>query len=75
MLMRQEPLDKIPPAHWREFRSHLFTAIDGNNFDTKTWRPTNTETAVGYVDLHVDRNQALSWLKRDAASFKGKTKR
>lgn len=73
-LMRQEPLDKIPPTHWREFMPHLFPAMDGNNFNTKTWRPTSTETAAGYIDLHVDRLQALQWLKSEATRFKGKTK-
>jgi hypothetical protein len=74
MLMQQEPLDKIPIEHWRDFRAHLFPMLNGNNSDTKTWRAKNTEAEVGYIDLHVDRGQASAWLKRDAASFKGKTK-
>jgi hypothetical protein len=28
----------------------------------------------GYIDLHVLRSQAIQWLRRDAISFKGKTK-
>jgi hypothetical protein len=73
-LMKQEPLDKIPSDHWREYRAHLFTTLSRDNFNTKTWRPTNTETAVGYIDLHVDRNEASAWLTRDAAAFMGKAK-
>jgi hypothetical protein len=74
VLMKQEPLDKIPMEHWREFKVHLFPMLDGNNLDTKTWRPKNGETEVGYVDLHLDRSQASAWLKREAVPFKGKTK-
>jgi hypothetical protein len=73
-LMKQEPLDKIPVDHWREFRAHLYPMVSGNNFDTKTWRAKKTETEVGYIDLHVDRGQASAWLKGDALSFRGKTK-
>jgi hypothetical protein len=72
MLMRQEPLDKIPAEHWREFRIQM--GFDSDNFNVKTWRPKKIEVEIGYVDLHVDRGQASAWLVRDAAAFRGKTK-
>jgi hypothetical protein len=74
-LIRNEPLDKIDQLHWREFYVHLHAAAEGNNFNTYSWVPDQKDFGRrGYVDLHVDRSQAMSWLSRDASSFKGRTK-
>jgi hypothetical protein len=74
-LRRNELLDKIDPAHWKEFFVHLHAAMQGDNFNTYSWIPDPKDFGRrGYVDLHVDRSQASSWLHRDASSFKGKTK-
>jgi hypothetical protein len=74
-LMRKEVLEKIEPAHWKEFFVHLFAATQGDNFNTYSWAPDRNDFGRrGYVDLHVDRSQAASWLDRTASSFKGRTK-
>jgi hypothetical protein len=70
-LVRNEILEKIPHEHWRAFYVHLFPALDGDNFHTKSWTPS--ETPKNYLDLHVNRPDAVIWLDRDAVTFKGKT--
>lgn len=73
-LVRNEVIEKVPSEHWREFRVHLFGALDNDNFKTHSWHfQPSSLAAQRYVDLHVERSQALKWLKDDAASFKGKT--
>jgi hypothetical protein len=39
-LMRKEVVEKIPSEHWREFRVHLFGALDNDNFKTYSWHVT-----------------------------------
>ena len=74
-LMRQEPLEKISSDHWKDHRVHLFAARDGDNFSTYSWSPTTQPFGKRqYIDLHVERFQAISWLQRDASGFKGRTK-
>jgi hypothetical protein len=70
-LLRNEILEKIPPEHWSAFYVHLFPALDGDNFHTKSWTPS--EKPQNYLDLHVNRPEAATWLDRDAAAFRGKT--
>jgi hypothetical protein len=71
-LMRKELIVKIEPDHWKDY---LFAAREGDNFNTYSWWPGKTDFGRrGYIDLHVERTQVISWLRRDAASFKGKTK-
>ena len=73
-LMRKEVTEKIPADHWREFRVHLFGALDNDNFRTYSWhvRPSSA-TELKYIDLHVNRPEAAIWLDRDAVAFRGKT--
>lgn len=71
-LMRHEVLERIPRNHWSEFRVTLFGALEGDNFNVKSWSPK--EKAQGYLDLHVERDGVSEWLKRDAIMFKGRTK-
>jgi hypothetical protein len=73
-LMRKEVIDKIPTNHWREFRVHLFAALDSDNFRTYSWHFKPSSTAeLRYIDLHVNRSEAAIWLDRNAVAFKGKT--
>ena len=72
-IMRSELLDKISPDHWREHFVHLFAATQGDNFNTYSWSPDAKNFGRrGYVDLHVGRSQAASWLRGDALPFKGR---
>jgi hypothetical protein len=71
-IVRDEVLEKIPSIHWREFRVSLYPAFDGDNFHVKSWSPN--EKLQGYLDLHVERGEAISWLKIDAVAFKGKAR-
>jgi hypothetical protein len=74
-LMRTELLEKIEPSHWKEFFIHLHAAAQNDNFNTYSWTPDQRDFGRrGYVDLHVDRSQAISWLRRDASSFRGRAK-
>jgi hypothetical protein len=70
-LLKDEILEKISPDHWRTFYVFLFPALDGDNFHTKSWTPS--QTPQNYLDLHVNRREAERWLRRDAETFKGKT--
>ena len=70
-LLRNEILEKIPPEHWRTFYVFLFPALEGDNFHTKSWTPS--DTPQNYMDLHVNRREAETWSDRDAAAFRGKT--
>jgi hypothetical protein len=70
-LLKDEILEKIPAEHWRNFYVFLFPALNGDNFHTKSWTPS--QTPQNYLDLHVDLREAASWLDRDAAAFRGKT--
>jgi hypothetical protein len=74
-LMRNELLEKIEPEHWKEFFIHLYAATQNDNFNTYSWTPDQNDFGRrGYIDLHVDRSQAITWLLRDASSFRGATK-
>lgn len=74
-LMRKELLEIIPADHWKEHFVHLFATKDDDNFNVYSWSPTtNPFGKRAYVDLYVERPQAMAWLRRDAASFKGRTK-
>jgi hypothetical protein len=73
-LMRKELLEKIEPEHWKGFFIHLHAAAQDDNFNTYSWAPDQNDFGRrGYVDLHIDRSQATSWLNRDASFFRGKT--
>ena len=72
--MRKEVIDKIPAEHWREWRVHLFGALSHDNFGTFSWHVQPSASAEkGYLDLHVERSQAIEWLRREAFKFKGRT--
>jgi hypothetical protein len=73
-LMQSEPLQKIEADHWKNHYVHLFAAREGDNFNTYSWLQAGDIGRRGYIDLHVLRSQATQWLRRDAVSFKGKTK-
>jgi hypothetical protein len=74
-LVRDELLERIPPSHWKECFVHLHAAAQDDNFNTFSWVPDRHDFGRrGYVDLHVSRSQGVSWLRRDASSFKGQTK-
>ncbi len=83
-LSRQEPLQPIERDYWRrqnwidptswmrvDTRKGTFAGILDDNFQTRTVTVTDTER---YVDIHVDRAQALLWLRGAAKSFIGKNK-
>jgi hypothetical protein len=74
-LVRNEPLDKIKPDHWRDHFVHLFAARENDNFNTYSWMATPQGAVKPYVDLHVERAGLMTWLKNDAASFRGKKKK
>lgn len=73
-LMRKEVFEKISPDHFKEFRVHLFGALEKDNFQTYTWhiQPSGTAEKT-YLDLHVSRVEATEWLSTDAKDFKGRT--
>jgi hypothetical protein len=71
-LLRNEVLEKISPDYWRTFYVHLWPACDSDNFHTKSWNPD--DKLQNYLDLHVNRPEAVIWLDRDAAAFRGKRK-
>lgn len=83
-LSRQEPLQEIEKGYWRrqnwidpaswmrvDTRKGTFAGIVDDNFLTRTVTVTDSER---YVDIHVDRAQALLWLRGAAKSFIGRNK-
>jgi hypothetical protein len=83
-LSRQEPLQEIAKSYWGrqnwidptswmliDARKGTFAGILDDNFLTRTVTVTDTER---YVDIHVDRAQALLWLRGAAKSFIGKNR-
>lgn len=76
-LVREEPLNKIPSDHWKDFRIHWPAAfeldfsksgrvvgIESDNFPVGTYSlSASNEKSRRYMDLHMDRLEALAWLK------------
>jgi hypothetical protein len=74
IIMRSEVIEEIPADHWKEFRVHLFAALENDNFHTYSWHIKPSTTAEKkFVDLHVDRDESARWLQQDATAFKGRT--
>jgi hypothetical protein len=79
-LNKTEPLVAIPPDHWRDFNIDWHSVIVGEtNFDTRTENPRDSSTPIHrrgcFIDLHVDREIAVAWLKEEAPAYKGSVER
>lgn len=83
-LTRQEPLQEIDKQYWRgqnwidpiswtrmDSQKGTFAGFAQDNFQTRTVTLTDTER---YADIHVDRAQALLWLRGAAKTFIGRNK-
>lgn len=83
-LTRQEPLQEIDKRYWRrqnwidpiswmriDTRKGTFAGFTDDNFQTRTVTVTDSER---YADIHVDRAQALLWLRGAAKTFIGRNK-
>lgn len=75
-LNRSEPLVEIPPDHWRNFHIEWVSVIgQKDNFETKSDNRHDHKTPSWrrgrFLDLHVEREPAVQWLKADAPAFKG----
>lgn len=77
---RNYPLVKIPADYWHRNKidPHGCLHIGGDNDENAQDNLNITITTTGrnpqYEDIHVNRQQALNWLKREAAQYRGKTR-
>jgi hypothetical protein len=75
------PLIRIQPEHFAEFQPFILSAAfcsSRSNAETsfdncKTKTVSNIDNAVGYIDLHIGKDDAISWLEETANSFRGRT--
>lgn len=72
-LARAERLIPIDVKHWVDFQIEPSAAITGSeNFKTLTYDPRQTANrTAGYIDLHLEREAAKTWLRLKAKSFQG----
>jgi hypothetical protein len=71
---RSGPLQVINRAHWDDYQfdfAPLSSATDNFLIFTYATR-RHPPRRGGYVDIHVDRPQALKWLETGALEFKGR---
>jgi len=67
------PLQIIDPAHWVDYRiSDVPLSSTTDNSLVFTYALRDPPRRGGYVDIHVDRPQALKWLRTGALAFKGR---
>ena len=70
MLVDGEPLRAIDAVAWQRFKLDQAGVIDGNgrlstdNRRMETYDMSDIYSTDGYVDVHVDRRQALRWLAK-----------
>ena len=69
------PLQPIPVEHLCSHWIDIASALHDEIFETKkVYAVGSTDHgAVGFVDLWVDRKQALKWLKHDGREWRGRT--
>ena len=80
-ILDQYPLVKILPQHFEKYNLYgaavAFVAAPPS--DTHLNRETKTfvfsSDGGAYIDLHVDRDEAIKWLQHAANSFRGTTDR
>jgi len=84
LFTKEYPLVKIQPEYWHGNMIDPHTCLhigqgedaDGStdyNLDIETMNTDPDHLGFAYVDIHVDRKQAISWLKSEGSSFMGKT--
>ena len=78
-----EPLDEIPATFWRSNKIDSFSCLvhsaDGPAIEiTKDNRQTKTKHTFSddrqtqaYIDIYLERKNAVKWLKNEASAFKG----
>jgi len=77
-LTRNEVLKEIPKKHWDEFSIDGTSCIRLNNVGEPIDLDSNFNTyshnfnKKGYVDIYLNREQALQWLRTDAKQYKGR---
>lgn len=78
-LTRREPLKEIPRDHWEAHEVYPLSCVDGvhdrfaeDNFKTYTY--SKNEHCPYFVDIHVENNAALDWLKNESHSYIGRNK-
>lgn len=73
-LARAERLIPIDAKHWVDFQVEPSAAItNAENFKTLTYDPRQAANRAvgGYIDLHLDREAAETWLHSKAKTFQG----
>lgn len=76
--LASEPLVDIPTSHWKDFEIEIGPVVRGEaNEKTHTYSSHNSASggngmAGGYVDLQVESETALKWLRDEAPKLKGR---
>lgn len=76
-LNRNEPLDRVPSNHWKDYEIEIQPFIfAAENFAITTCCPRNDNWKTGsFLDLQVERQPALRWLALEAPKVKGRRER
>lgn len=75
-LNRREPLVEIPASHWRDWSIDWHSVIPAtDNFQTRDENPLADRLPRrepgAHLDLHLDREAALDWLRSEALNYRG----
>ncbi len=73
-LQRRQPLVEIPATHWSEnWINAVFLTDESGRDDNYDVRSYSVDTK-GFCDLHVERQQALKWLRLEASLHIGRNR-
>jgi hypothetical protein len=60
-----KPLIGIPPVLFKDHWVDALSEPNGNNLETRVYDPAGTNPGF-YSNIHVNREQAMAWLRREA---------
>ena len=70
----QFPIQRISAEHFHEYAIQIIPAMGGQNRDAQTYQlDAQRHDQACFVDLWLDRREALRWLRSTGESWKGRT--
>ena len=67
-MIRARPLQPVPAGHWLQFAVEPVSFVTStDNYHTRSYEFPSLEVK-GYLDLHLNREQTMSWLDTTAES-------
>jgi Fic family protein len=73
-LNEHQPLEEIPPDHWRDYKPQLLDALNArDNIEARSYAPRFGQNADpnAFVDLHIDATTAVPWLTGNGLEYRG----